>query len=67
MEQVKGATKIIKKLEHLSYKLWLRVLVMFSLEKNRLIRESYQCVQIPDGGSKDDRATVKRLEAVATN
>ena len=37
------------------------------LEKSRLRRKSYQCVQIPDGGSKDDRATVKGLEAMATN
>jgi len=34
------------------------VLGLFSLEK----RESYPCVHIPDGGSKDDRATVKGLE-----
>lgn len=59
--------RIVKELEHLSYKEWWRVLGPLSLEKSRLRRESYQCVQIPDGGSKEDRATAKGLEAMATN
>ena len=44
------ATKMIRRMEHLSYKEGLRQLGLFSLEKRRLRGRPYCSLPVPEGG-----------------